>query len=615
VGFLTPANLLWALSIVALVTIYLRSRSRPTLEVSSLMLFDEAPAPVASIRHVRLDLLFWLELAALSAMVLGIGGLYVMLPARIGHGRAHALVFNVGAAMSATDGGVSRLDKARKAALELIDSAAPDEEFSVISYALDVQVRAPMTARRAALARAIESLRALAVPARASVLAAAMMRAHGAATIDLFTSKPPPRDALADAGGRVRLHEIPGSDGNVAIVSLDPGAVGSTRGHAVLRNFSARPALSELAVDLDGSEVFHQALMLAPRERVMVPFGPLRSGGVLRARLVTADALAADNQRWAFAPTAAAMRVLVLSPDASARDDLARVLLAVNQNFQVQTADPAGFHAVAGSAPYELAVMHDCYAPGVSARSTLLVYPPQNPPQARAPGLSVEGSLSAAAMTGPREDSVKLGATRVIAAPEWMEVLATAAGPGAAARIPVAAIGKIPDGRIAVLAFDVRSHFLMNPDNLDALVATIDLLKQLTAPGDVQIVSTGAYVSVPAAAAARVTLPDGTTATLKPDRWGRVHLRPLQEGQYTIESHGTRVRVYANYFDAAESDLGAPRAAATPAAPAPSRQSAAERPMQVHPLTFAMVVLALLALLAESLILLRRTARWRVSNV
>ena len=32
------------------VIIYLRSRSRPTIEVSSLMLFDEAPAPVASRR-------------------------------------------------------------------------------------------------------------------------------------------------------------------------------------------------------------------------------------------------------------------------------------------------------------------------------------------------------------------------------------------------------------------------------------------------------------------------------------------------------------------------------------------------------------------------------------
>ncbi len=616
-GFLTPGNLLWAASIAVLVAIYLRSRSRPTLEVSSLMLFDEAPAPVASVRHVRLDLLFWLELCALSAMVLAIGGLYVMLPARIGHGRAHALVFDVGAAMSATDHGVSRIDRARKAALEMIDSASPGEEFSVISYALDVRVGAPMTARRAALTGAIESLHALAVPARASVLAAAMMRARGAATIDLFTDRPPAREVLAQASGQLRVHQISGSDNNVALISLDPGAAGSTQAHAVLRNFSVRPQLSELSIDLGATTVFHQTLMLAPRERVVVRFGPLRAGGLLHARILTADAIAADNQRWAFASTAAAMPVLVLSPDAGVRDDLARVLLAVNQNFQVQTADPADFHAPAGAAPYELAVMHDCYLPHVAARSTLLVYPPANPPRlARVPGLSVEGSLSAATMTGPRDDAVKLGATRILAVPEWMEVLATAAASGANTRIPVSAIGKIPDGRVGVLAFDLRGHFLMNPDNLDALVASIDLVKQLTAPGDVQIVSTGAYVSVPAAAAARVIRPDGTTITLIPDKWSRVHLRPLLEGDYTIESGGSRVRVYANYFDAAESDLAAARTTAAPVAPAPgSRAAEVPHPLQVHLLTLAMVVLALIALLAESVILVRRTARWRVSNV
>jgi Aerotolerance regulator N-terminal/von Willebrand factor type A domain len=617
VGFLTPGNLLWASSIAVLVAIYLRSRSRPTLEVSSLMLFDDAPAPVASVRHVRLDLLFWLELCALSAMVLAIGGLYVMLPARQGHGRAHALVFDVAAGMSASDHGVSRLDRARQAALEMIDSAAPDEEFSVISYALDVRVDAPMTARRAALTLAIKSLHALAVPARASVLAAAIMRAHGAATVDLFTDRPPAREVLAQAGAQVRVHQISGNDNNVALISLDPGAVGSTRGNVVLRNFSVRPQLSELAIELGSTSVFHQTLMLAPRERIVLPFGPLRAGGVLDARILTPDAIAADNQRWAFASTAAAMPVLVLSPDRGARDDLARVLLAVNQNFQVRTADPADFRSAAGAATYELAVMHDCYLPRVPARSTLLVYPPVNPPRLEGvPGLSVERSLSAATMSGPRDDAVKLGATRVIEVPEWMNVLATASGRGTNSRFPVSAIGKIPDGRIGVLAFDLRGHFLMNPDNLDALVATIDLVKQLTAPGDVQIVSTGAYVSVPAAAPARVTRPDGTTVTLAPDKWGRVHLRPLLEGDYTVESRGTRVHVYANYFDAAESDLAVARTAPAPVETAPTHQAAAApRPLKVHPLTFAMVVLALIALLAESVILARRTARWRVSNV
>ena len=141
---------------------------------------------------------------------------------------------------------------------------------------------------------------------------------------------------------------------------------------------------------------------------------------------------------------------------------------------------------------------------------------------------------------GGRADSVRLGATRVIATPEWMEVLASASRGGAGEKFPVTAIGKIAGGRIGVAAFDIRGHFLLDPDKLDALVATIDLLKDLTAPGDVQIVATGSYVSVPAAEPARVTRPDGRTLTLEPDKWGRVHLRPLEQGSYTIDSNGLR---------------------------------------------------------------------------
>ena len=49
-GFLDPRNLLWGLSLAVLVIIYLRSRARPLIEVSSLMLFEEQPAPAASVR-------------------------------------------------------------------------------------------------------------------------------------------------------------------------------------------------------------------------------------------------------------------------------------------------------------------------------------------------------------------------------------------------------------------------------------------------------------------------------------------------------------------------------------------------------------------------------------
>ena len=630
-GLLNPQNIVYGLSLALLVLIYLRSRSRPIIEVSSLMLFDEAPAPVASVRHVWIDPLFWLEMATLTALTLAIAGLYVMRPRTPGHGRIHALVFDLGAGMSAREGSGTRLDQARRDAMEIINQAPAGDEFSVIAYALEADARHPQTANLADLRKVLGDLVPMAVPARTAALRAALIRARGASEIDLFADRPPAPAILADAAStaRVNFHLVGSGDSNLAIVSLDPGIPGSTRGRAVIRNFSARPYPCELAIDLGNREEFHQTLMLAPREQVVVPFGPLKTGGVLHARILTPDAIDADNNRYAYAPSDGAAQVLVLSPDAAVRDDIARVLLAVNANFQIETADPARYLADANASgpnakPLELVVMHDCYVPVAGAASTLLIYPPQaakNSPYAAAIGISVRGTLASADIRSdamgeaPGIESLALGATRIVAIPEWMDLIATATGP-AHSSIPLAAIGRAAGGPVGVLAFDVRDHLLLAPDHLDALVLTVDLIKQLIAPRDILIVPTGADVSVPASGTARVTQPDASARIVTADKWGRVRIRPLQAGRYTVESGGATTQVFANYYDAAESDLGAkPQAEANAPAEKAAAASNAQSAGEVQPLVFILIALALLALTIESAMLIGHAGRWGMRHV
>ena len=167
-----------------------------------------------------------------------------------------------------------------------------------------------------------------------------------------------------------------------------------------------------------------------------------------------------------------------------------------------------------------------------------------------------------------------------------------------------------------MIAFDVRNHLLLAPDHLDALILTVDLLKQLTAPLDVQIVSTGAYVSVPASANARVTEPDGIVRTVSPDRFGRVRIRPMKAGRYSIESGTLTSQVLANYYDATESDLEAKPIAESSAPTEKASAAASSEPArEVHPLVFLLVALALLALMAESAMLIRHATRWGMRHV
>jgi len=266
-----------------------------------------------------------------------------------------------------------------------------------------------------------------------------------------------------------------------------------------------------------------------------------------------------------------------------------------------------------------MVVMHDSYVPGVQADSTLLIYPPQAVKNGI--GISVDGTIANADIRRDATaessalNSLALGATRIVAVPEWMDLLATATG-AAHPSIPIAAIGRAANGPVGVLAFDVRDHLLLAPDHLDALVLTVDLMKQLTAPRETLIVPTGADVSVPATGTARVTQPDAIVRTVSADKWGRVRIRPLQAGRYTVESGGVTTQVLANYYDASESDLAAkPQAEASAPAGKAVAASTPQSAKQVQPLVFILIALALLALMIESAMLIGHAGRWGMRHV
>src|SRR5229473_6134556 len=258
-GILTPINLLYALSLAALVVIYLRARSRPVLEVSSLMLFEELDAAASSRSLVKVDILFWIELATLAALTMALCGFYLLLPPRAGHTRRSALVFDVAAGMGARQGSRTRLDSAKEQALNLISRAQPDEQFTVVAYASDAEVRLPATSDLAAVRGAIGALRPLAIGSRPAALMAALMRARDADQTELFADRIPP--GIVAGGGidlkRVRYHHVGDAAPNLAIVSLEPGIAGFTQGHCAVRNFSAEPRMCELAIDSDGHPVQH----------------------------------------------------------------------------------------------------------------------------------------------------------------------------------------------------------------------------------------------------------------------------------------------------------------------------------------------------------------------
>ncbi len=625
-GLLDPRNLAYLASLAVLVAIYLRARAKPTLEVSSLMLFEEVAAPVASSRLLRTDLMFWLELAALGALSMALAGLYIRRTGPAAHHQAHALIFDLGAGMGAREDNGTRLDQARRQALEIVAAARTGDSFGVIGYALEATVQRAPTSHLAEVRQAINELKPEALPARAAAMRAALMRARGTAEIDVFTDHAPANDLLdaAGANARVHLHQVGTPAANLAIVALEPGSVGASPGRVVVRSFSDHPQLCEIAVDLGGESVLRNTLVLEPRGQTVLPFGPLAQGGLLEARIVNADALDADNRRWAFAPNDKPDKALVMSPSPEARDDLARVLLAINQNLIVTAVDPVKFD-LATAPRYRLAVLDDAYDPGIKAAARLIIYPPPWLEHSAPPSwqLPVVGTVAMAEMQ-ERADGEQLGEplalspARILNLPQWMDALAHGTGASSGGSFPLAGFGYDARGAVGVIAFSVNDHMLLDPDKLEALVLTVEVVKRLLAPQDLQVVPTGASVSVPASGLARIVAPDGSVSEARADEMGRVRVRPLEAGRYEISSAGPKAVIYANYYDAGESDISAAppaSASSTTAAPATRSAGAAAAAIQVMPIALWLIFFALAAMLLESALLTRKALRWRTRDV
>jgi hypothetical protein len=624
-GFFDPLNLLLGLSLVALLAIYLRARSRPLIEVSSLTLFEAVPAPAARSRVLRLDAPFWLEAAALTALTLIGAGLYFRAPQPASATVRRALIFDLGAAMAApgTDG--TRLADARHEALALVDRAPAGHQFSVLSYALDAKVDRAYDPRRDVVRESINRLAAEGVASHAVALRAALTSADAAALVDLFTDHAPSAEMLKAVRrhATVDLHLVGGPADNLAIVSLDPGVPKRSEGRVMVRNFALRPQSCELRIEVANGqspaesaprglrEVFHSTLILEPRASAMARFGPLLQGGIVHARIITPDGLAADNDRWASAPGLAAAHAIVISPDRAARDDLARILLAVNPAWRVTAIDgSADAIRQQASAQFDLAVLHDYAGAALAAPNRLYIFPPAAAAAGHSAPLPVIKSVLGAELqsrTGapPLATPVLLGTARVIAVPDWMETLAQGSAADLAA-FPLAAAGRAPAGWVGMIAFDIRNHALLDPDRQEALLLTIDMLRLLAAPSDRKIVATGDRVPIATFGPTALIAPDGSRSRLLPDKWGRVHFRPLQPGRYLLVKDRQTIEVYANYYDEAESDLAtvatqpAPPAAQIAVAPATGTE------VRAVPQTGLLIAIVILALLLESTLLVRR---------
>lgn len=588
-AFVNPAAWLFGLLLAVLIALYLWERSRRRVDVPSLLLWQVVPDAVVRTTHFRLDWLFLLQCLLLAALITGLADPYRAAPGAAGAART-VLVLDQSASMQAREGRSTRFDLARAALRSRLDGLGTDDEVMLIGASHHPRVAAAFTRDHAEVMRRLNALEP--VDVRANLDAALAMATRAAeqpdrpAQVELFTDTPAERLA-PQWHDRVGLVQIGETDDNLAIEGLQV-----TQGHfqdyrdahafVAVRNFAHREAHGVLRLDIDDTVFSRSGFSLAARSVGSFPLPSLPAAGVLRASLEVDDALAADNLAYADVRAVRPLQVLVVTESASLQSELQRIARAT-PNLRFAFLMPADY---AGAAGADVVLFHRTAPPFPADAASLYVAP-----QGAASPFSVRGAFSAVpildwdehhpALAGLRPElPFALAAAEDLVVPPWAAALISSRADGREIALVIA--GERDGYRRAAIAFDLATDNLLSADHVNLLLVFLNLLDWLApVDGGVRIVRTGdvEVIDPLPALERRVVDPRQHESVLPATATARIDAE--YAGEYRVAADGTTVRVFANFMDAEESDIG--RATQSGLNPPPRRPLIAAAAVTQHP--------------------------------
>lgn len=586
-SFVNPGAWVLAGSFAVLIALYLWEQTKRRIEVPSLLLWQLVPEAPRRHRRFMPDWLFVLQAAALALLIAGLADPFFTAAPEPTSPAAVVLILDRSASMGANEGHNSRFDLARAALGRRLDSLSSVVPVMLIGTAQRPQVIAPFTRDRDAVRRHLAELEPLDVggslDAALALAARAAADAIPPAQVELFTDTP--RERLAEPWrSTVAVTQVGESDDNLAIAALQVKQSRFQAGaHAfvAVRNFAHREAHGVLTLQLDHAILSRRGFSVAPRTTRGFAVPSLPAAGVLRAALDVDDALAADNIAYAEVRPTRVLRTLAVTDSETLAGDLRRIAAATS-NLRVEVVPSADYR---GTGEADIVIFHRLAPPLPPGAASLYIAPegtagpfPSRGPFANVPLL--DGNERHPVLAGVRPElPFPLTAASDLAAPPWADRLLTARDGDS--EIAVAVAGESGGRRHAALGFDLAENTLLAADHVDLLVLFLNLLDWL-APADnaVRIVRTGETTAIDSLPAEprRLTDPRGRESRLPADTAVRIDAE--YAGEYGVTADGTAVRVFANFVDAEESDIGrAPRPATDET---PARLNARRMPAPRH---------------------------------
>jgi hypothetical protein len=307
-----------------------------------------------------------------------------------------------------------------------------------------------------------------------------------------------------------------------------------------IRNHAPAAAARDLEITQDTRVISRQRVELGPHRSVTIVSDVESIGGVVRARLAGADALAHDDERAALVPSLERTRVLLVG----AHSFFLERALATNPNVTLEIAAPA-----ASPKDVDIVVCDRCVEPPPDGRSLLIV---RNIGAAAAGPVSVSladhpiaamldlgGVLAAGAAAGP----VPQGADVVLRAGPQPAVIAYQDNDRRVVevRLDIATTGFPLHPAFPVLLDNVLGWLVSRGENTSALAAGEPLRWKLRAPA--------------AANDVLITGPDGRAVDASVSGAMVTTTRTGAPGVYTIRAGGVTQPFVVNPVSEGESDV------------------------------------------------------------
>lgn len=612
-GFAFPAALaLLSLSIPILLLYLLRLR-REERVVSSVYLWQQARRDLeanAPWQRLRRNLLLFLQLAALVALVLALAGPYLQ-SLRL-QGTDLIAIVDASASMAATDLSPNRLVAARREVLHLAAGLPPQGRVTLIAAGETPQVLLAHSADRALLRTALEGIRPTATR---SDLGPAL---HLAATL---AAESPRAEVVLLSDGQVHLPEamtLPAafrfiplgeSEHNQGLIacSLEEAAGGLSL-FVRVRNFAPAPVQRRLDLYVDGALLTARHIVLPVQGDLDMVLPLEGTVGSVEARLDGQDDLPIDDVAWAVPPRGRATEIVLVSEG----NRFLQTGLGLLPGIELAQVSPQAFPTWWAStqeagAPPALLLLDAFVPPALPPENLLLIAPPTSTVL-----FGVEGVLESPRLRPVRQDDpllryvdvAEIGVRRSLAlAPaEWARPVLQDEKSGR----PILLIGEVEGRRVAVLAFDLHDSDL--PLQVAFPVLLNNLVEALVPGGGGSLPSSlppGAPLTIeapPHVERVVVRRPDGGERSLTPTGGRAVFEQTGQAGVYEVswQSQGQewdRARVAVSLLSPGEGQI-APRS--TLPAPVTSTEEG-EQPESAGRLPFDpyLIGLALALLLVE----------------